>query len=985
MASLQLELNFRTANYESGLLFLALQSNHSGYLAAGLRDGQLEILFKRETQSPQTLHSFSFSFQDTSPSPPSNWHSLSVQYLQSQLTITFDTNISHSQALSLEEGFSDIYFAGMDSFLSHSLFRDLHLAQYFSGCLSDVNVNDSPIVFVPDHQNGIGTDCCLIPITPIWCFQYSHSNLSVPISLHDNSSIQISFKLQAVADGLILFTDISASQSLRLYLSENNLTLVVSNSQDGSAQTVECPTLPTARIDWHRVEVRLTTESVRCAVGEQVNDDYAEISLDEITTDLALGGAVVQGVHHASFEGCIDKFEVNGAEVKPSLGNRLMQNNKQFDWRELNFDIHPLTVDAGERIRLSVQNINMTLPELFFANDLAFLYQQAIEGAIQIAAVDGPSQGSFITGPSGREVKEFMYSMLASEDNETQIFYQHSANAENITDDVVVVQLSVDCGGVAQILFNGTLEITVVDSMVTPPPATVKQNERMLLAAGTRRVITSRQLTVEGRNRDPSKVTFGLQSIRPMGVCEVSCDEPRGKLIKTYNPNLKVIFFSQEEVNDGNISFQHFEKFGTEPVVIRLIASADEGSISVSIDVHPYEGTISFLTHVGNCLFVKEGSAAPLGPDNLNTTTDFEDQDPTISYDLIEEPRYGYFERFIAYHDIYPDWHPIVSTDPSSGGRQVTDLNFFTQDDINTGQVRYVHNHTSILMAEIDNVQFRLRSTNLTGGFESLCIHIVPEATLVRPTITISTGNIVVDEKQSVIIGRNLLTITTSLNEASNFGAVSIEQMGVMYTLNSVPFYGELKLGGRALTVGDNFTFDDVNYDLLSYNHGGTEDHSDSFEIFAATTTTSTLLILTPDPSPPVMVNISVTPVNNHYPRLSPNRRPIEPPEGEYVVISEENINVTDNDRPSEVLTIFIRKKGEPPIGHFAFKAEPYTPVSRFTMQNVSDEQVIFMHRLDTSASLTQTQIIRLDDGLKDHYIREVRMYVYSMLVCLCT
>lgn len=982
-ASLTVELSFRTASYDSGLLFLAIQGNHSSYLAAGLRDGTLEVVLKRDDGQtpPQILYSFDFKLHNTSSSP-SDWHSLSMQYDQTQLSVTLDASNIHSQTLTLGEAFSTVFFAGMDSFLSHSLFHTLPLASYFIGCLVNVSVDSEPVHFISDHQNGVGTECCLIPRTPSWCFQSSHSNLSILTTLYHSESVQISFNLQAYFDGLVLFSQTDSSQSLHLYLSGHNLSLIVSNSQEDSstAEVLHCPELPSRR-EWHLVEIMLMSESIGCAIGDRTaNDMQLSTGLSLSFTDLILGSAEVRGEYHPSFEGCIERFKLNGAEIRPSLGgggHLTQRNGDTFQWEVLTFDLHPLTVDEGERVRLSEQNIRITFPEEFFTDNFAVLYQQDVETAIQIRLVEGPYQGGFVQGLSGKAVSKFAYSALTSQDDQTQIYYQHSMSSGNVTDEALI-ELSVECDGATrQFLFNGTVEITVIESIEVP--LMLIQSDAISIAAGTHRVIMPSHLTVLGvKSPNPSLITFEFQSIEPMGACDgVHCDENRGKLVKTRNPNLPAKFFSQEDINEGNISFQHYERFGTEPAVIKLLASTSGGSINVTIDVHPYQGRIDYLTHFGTCLFVKQGSLAIVKPKHLNTTTNFEDQNPIVSYDLIEEPNYGYFERFITYHNFYPDWHPLTSVALSTSGSQISDVNYFTQDDVDNSHVRYVHNHSSTLS---DTFQFRLRSSNLSGDIESLCINIVPEAFLVQPKISIIAQLIRVNENESVKINRDLLTTTHSSAGDDFNGAVTIEQMGVVYILETGPSNGRLLVGERELGIGDNFTFEEVSSDVVRYKHRGSENHTDSFRVYSITTTTSTLLILTPDPSPVVTVNISITPINSYKPELSTNLVPIDPPEGGFITITEKYILVTDKDRPHEVLTIFIRKRGDPPIGYFAFRDASDTPLQRFTMQDVTEGRVIYQHRLNTSAPLTHTQLLRLDDGNKKHFVRPV-----SLLCIICT
>ncbi len=977
-ASLTVELSFRTASYDSGLLFLAVQWNHSGYLAAGLRDGILEIVLKRETDDgrtpPQVLHSFDFLLHNTS-TRSSDWHSLSVQYDQSlQLSITIDNAIIHSQTLTLGEAFSSVFFYGMDSFLSHRLFLDLPLASFFIGCLANVSVNSIPLVFEADHQNGIGVGCCLIPRTPSWCFQSSHSNLSIPTTLYHNGSILISFNLQPNANGLVLFTQTEPSQSLQLYLSGRSLSLAISSPQEGiTIETLNCPQLPSTR-EMHQIESTLTSGSLHCSIdGSSTTNVQVSTGLSLSFTDFILGNADIHGVHHPSFQGCIQHFEINGAEVMPSSDeSHLIQPPPQ--WEELTFVLHPLTVHEGERVRLSEQNIRITFPQEFFADDFTIVYQQDIERALQIRLVEGLYQGHFIQGSSENAVSKFTYNALTSQDNETQIFYQHSTiSSGNVTDEIVI-ELSVECSAAThQVLFNGTLEITIMKGIDIP--LVVTRNDVISIAAGTRRVVTPNYLTVISRvSPTPSEITFALQSIELVACDGTNCNEESGKLVKTHNPNLPVVYFSQKEVNDGIISFQHYERFGVEPVIIQLLARTNRGSINVTIDVHPYQGRIDYLSQQDTCLFVKEGSNALVEPKYLNTSTNFEDQDPTVSYDLINEPMYGYIQRFITYHNVRPDWHNLTSVAPSTSGSQISDVNRFTQEDVDNGRIRYVHNYSesSTLTQGSENFQFRLRSSNLTGDLGGLCIRIVQTAILLDSHISIIAQLIRVNESELTQINRSLLTTTSSPTEDVSNGVVNIEQMGIVYILETVPFYGKLLISQRELSVGDNFTFDEVSSGFLSYEHGGTENHSDSFRIYAVAMTTSTLLIKTPEPSSVVTVNISIAPINNHLPVLSDGLTPINPPEGGFIVITEDHIQVTDEDRPHEVLTIFIRRRGETPIGSFALRDASDTSVLRFTMRDVRDRRVIYQHRLNMSAPLTQTQIIHIDDGLKDHFVRQV-------------
>ncbi len=86
------------------------------------------------------------------------------------------------------------------------------------------------------------------------------------------------------------------------------------------------------------------------------------------------------------------------------------------------------------------------------------------------------------------------------------------------------------------------------------------------------------------------------------------------------------------------------------------------------------------------------------------------------------------------------------------------------------------------------------------------------------PVLTINTG-ITLDEGASLTINESALQVTDNEQTAEN----------LTYTLTDLPNQGNLTLDGLELLINQTFTQADINNQLLSYSHDGSETIADSF------------------------------------------------------------------------------------------------------------------------------------------------------------
>lgn len=491
----------------------------------------------------------------------------------------------------------------------------------------------------------------------------------------------------------------------------------------------------------------------------------------------------------------------------------------------------------------------------------------------------------------------------------------------------------------------------------------VERMQELYMAVGTRRAITDEIITISDEETvDPERIFFSVERIDP---CELpSCGGgPAGQIeILGDDPGQKHTLFTQMNINSGIILFQHFASSGTTPVKIFLQVSDDSSNrIRAEIQVRFYEGHIALTTN--ECLYTVEGSTFLLQPRHLNATTDFEDQNPDLTYDVLQLPRHGRLEleksELPRNESPLPQWLPISELPKRA--------NSFTQADIDSGHVRYVHDNTAQPVTANDSFHFRLRSTNLTGPEADFCIQVVSLSDLDKPSISVQAGTIRVIERGEVVINESLLNISLTPPILVDWleEEVGIEQLGVTFIVppGQGPSYGELRVRGLRL-VNDSFTLSNIRSGELTYSHHDSEQHLDTFTFYVKARETLEVPIRTPDRTPDTKATIVVIPVNNHFPEIRNQNETISPPEGGWVAVTPSMLEVVDADRPGDNLTIVVDSNQlEEPNGYFAFSA-PDTSLAEatsFSMEDVYQGRMVFVHQL--GKELSHSLNIRVEDG----------------------
>ena len=373
-----------------------------------------------------------------------------------------------------------------------------------------------------------------------------------------------------------------------------------------------------------------------------------------------------------------------------------------------------------------------------------------------------------------------------------------------------------------------------------------------------------------------------------------------GHLALASAPGASITTFTQAQINSSQIIYVHS---GAESTAEYFTFSVSDGALSatgtLSLTVTPVNDLPDFAA---NRMTISEGQTLPLTTYNLLTNDD--DTPATSLVYTVNSVTEGRFE-FAA-----------------SPGTPITS---FTQDDINNSRVRFVHNGGEAAPSA---------SLSVTDGVVS----VGPSAMLITfsnvndpPTISTNTG-VPLNEGATQTISISQLAASDPDQEVAQR----------VFTVVTGPVNGRLEKSTNAGVSITSFTQSDINGGIIRYVHNGGETTSDSFAFSlsdgTATVTGTFAITVTPVNDPPVMTASTIT-VN----------------EGQFVILSDANLNATDPDSGSLVFTV----SG---VTHGLFKdLTTGSAVSSFTRAQVQAGQIKYVH---DGSEVAPTAAVSVSDGV---------------------
>ncbi|XP_010188146.1 PREDICTED: FRAS1-related extracellular matrix protein 3, partial [Mesitornis unicolor] len=377
-----------------------------------------------------------------------------------------------------------------------------------------------------------------------------------------------------------------------------------------------------------------------------------------------------------------------------------------------------------------------------------------------------------------------------------------------------------------------TVEQSVLITVILVDDETPRMaiNNGLEVEIGKSKVISSQDLKATDIDSEDKSLVYVIRLVPVQGFLqhlngqgEVLCNITQGTN------------FTQDDLDQGFILYVHTGLHGVHD----LIKFDVTDGINALIDRYFYVtiGNIDmvFPEVINKGVALKEGEKVTLTTDLLSTS-DVNSPDENLHFSVTRSPVRGHLEN------------------SDSPGELVTS---FTQLQLAGNKIYYIH--TAKDEVKMDSFEFEV-TDGYNPVFRTFRVSIM-DVDNKRPVLTV--GDLVVEEGETRLITPFELTVEDE----------DTPDHLLLFTVTQVPVHGEI-LYNKSYPV-TSFTKQDLNENLISYRHDGTETSQDSFS-FSVTDGTHTNFYVFPDTSKeihqPQMVKIQISSLDNRMPQLVVNK-----------------------------------------------------------------------------------------------------------------
>jgi len=365
-----------------------------------------------------------------------------------------------------------------------------------------------------------------------------------------------------------------------------------------------------------------------------------------------------------------------------------------------------------------------------------------------------------------------------------------------------------------------------------------------------------------------------------------------------------VFSFTLEEINNRQISFTHDgSEFAPSYNVAVSNGIVSSDSTAAQVDFTNLPPTI-----VNNKITIKEGERITLGLANLYAT-DTGTTAMGITYN-ITNLQHGHFEKT----------DPLPSTVVTS----------FTQEDINFERIVFIHDFSKFAPSYAVIASDGYVSSNATTVTIEQYKNLAP---------TLTANKIALNQGQNLTLS------------ATNFNAVdidpSIQPAAITFTVSNVQ-YGRFANKTAPSSAITSFTLQDIQYSKIIFIHDGSKNKpsytvavSDGYE------------------TDPVTAQDGDVQYNNLAPSITANQITLN--QGQRITLTTTNFNATDLDTSLPFSSIIFTVSNVQ-HGQFENATLPGTPITSFTLKNIQDGQVQFVH--DNSKIVPSYSVVVSDGTL---------------------
>ncbi|XP_043918185.1 FRAS1-related extracellular matrix protein 3 [Protopterus annectens] len=355
-------------------------------------------------------------------------------------------------------------------------------------------------------------------------------------------------------------------------------------------------------------------------------------------------------------------------------------------------------------------------------------------------------------------------------------------------------------------------------------------NDGLEVEIGESKIITNKVLKATDLDSEDKTLTYTIRFGPSQGLLQRLTDE--GDVVGNITLSMN---FTQDDIDKRLIQYVHTGQEGIRD----LIKFDVTDGINPLIDRYFYVsiGSIDmvFPDVINKGVTLKEGGRVTLTTDLLSTS-DLNSPDEKLQFSITRAPSRGHLE----------------STD--NPGVPITS---FTQLQLAGNKIYYLH--TSGDEVKMDSFEFEV-TDGYNPVFRTFRVSIT-DVDNKKPVLTIH--DLVVNEGESKLITPFELTVEDR----------DTPDHQLRFTVTQVPVHGRL-LYNNSISV-TSFTKQDLNENLISYKHDGTETNEDSFS-FTVTDGTHTEFYIFPDTTfetrKPQMMKIQIASVDNGVPQIVVNK-----------------------------------------------------------------------------------------------------------------
>ncbi|GCB66619.1 hypothetical protein scyTo_0013597 [Scyliorhinus torazame] len=355
-------------------------------------------------------------------------------------------------------------------------------------------------------------------------------------------------------------------------------------------------------------------------------------------------------------------------------------------------------------------------------------------------------------------------------------------------------------------------------------------NDGLEVEIGESKLITNRILKATDLDSDDKTLTYIIRHSQSQGLLQHLMKD--GDVVQNITIGMN---FTQDEIDKGLIQYVHTSQEGIRDLIKFDVTDGTNTLIDRYFYVSIGSIDMLFPEVINKGVTLKEGGKVTLTTDLLSTS-DINSPDEHLRFSITRAPSRGHLEK----------------TD--NPGVPITS---FTQLELAGNKIYYIH--TSDDEVKMDSFEFEV-----TDGYN-------PVFRTFRVSITD------VDNKKPVLTVHDLVVSEGEMKLITPF-ELRVEDRDtpdylLRFTITQVPVHGQL-LFNRSQHI-TSFTKQDLNENLISYKHDGTETNEDSFS-FTVTDGTHTEYYVFPDTvfetRRPQMMRIQISAVDNGVPQIVVNK-----------------------------------------------------------------------------------------------------------------